>query len=104
MKTRKSAMKRHAAQRHISLLDAAREAGLIESLAKRTAVEVARFMAMYDAMRLVGDERVEEAIGRVLHHTAYREWLAESQSEEDQQRVERHRELAAGGPDGCAGE
>ena len=49
-------IKRHAAQRRICLLDAAREAGLIESLAKRTAVEVAKFMAMYDRLRLVGDE------------------------------------------------
>jgi DNA helicase-2/ATP-dependent DNA helicase PcrA len=86
-------IKRHAAQQRICLLDAAREAGLIEPLAKRPAVEVAKFMAMYDRLQLVGDETVEEAIGSVLHHTGYRKWLELSKTEEDLQRVENLDEL-----------
>ena len=66
---------------------------MIEPLAKRTAVEVAKFMALYDRLRLVGDETVEEAIGSVLHHTGYRKWLESSETEEDQQRVENLDEL-----------
>ncbi len=75
------------------LLDAAREAGLIESLAKRTAVEVAKFVALFDRMHLSGDETVEEVLGVVLHHTEYRDWLAASETEEDQQRVDNFDEL-----------
>ncbi|NLX56448.1 MAG: UvrD-helicase domain-containing protein [Planctomycetaceae bacterium] len=92
-KTAVAHLKRHAAHHRIPLLSAAREAGLIESLAKRTAVEIARFIALYDAMRLAGDEKVEEVIERVFHHTKYREWVAASDSEEDQQRVENLDEL-----------
>ncbi len=88
-----SHLKRHAAERHLCLLDAAREAGLIERLSKRAAVAVARFMAMYDAMRMTGDEQVAELVARVLQHTGYREWLASSPAEEDQQRVENVDEL-----------
>ncbi|MHB0957212.1 MAG: ATP-dependent helicase [Pirellulaceae bacterium] len=83
----------HARAHGACLLEAAREAGMIESLAKRTAVDVAKFVAMFDRMRLTGDETVEEALGIVLHHTGYRGWLASSDTEEDRQRVDNLDEL-----------
>ncbi|MHB8972545.1 MAG: ATP-dependent helicase [Pirellulaceae bacterium] len=83
----------HARQRRMCLVDAAREAGLIESLAKRTAVEVVKFVALLDRMRPVGDATVEESLGAVLHHTGYRAWLATSDTEEDRQRVDNLDEL-----------
>jgi len=86
-------LKRHAAAQRISLLSAAREAGLIESLSKRSAVHVAKFVAMIDAMQPTGDERVEVLMRRVLEGTGYREWLEMSESEEDEQRLENIDEL-----------
>ena len=44
----------HARDQRLPLLEAARESGLIESLAKRAAVAVARFVAMIDRLMLVG--------------------------------------------------
>ncbi len=80
-------LSQYARQKRLSLFDAARQAGLIDSLAKRTAVEVARFVAMMDQMHLTGGEMVEDVIGRLLHVTGYRQWLSAGESEEDMQRV-----------------
>ncbi|MEX0979086.1 MAG: UvrD-helicase domain-containing protein, partial [Pirellulales bacterium] len=43
----------HAGRHGLSLLDAARESGLVESLNKRAAVAVARFVAIYDRLSLL---------------------------------------------------
>jgi DNA helicase-2/ATP-dependent DNA helicase PcrA len=83
----------HARLKGISLLDAAREAGLIESLSKRVAVNVAKFVAMYDQMQLIGGEKVEAVVGNVLHHTSYRDWLASGRTEEERQRLDNIDEL-----------
>ncbi|HKD38582.1 MAG TPA: UvrD-helicase domain-containing protein, partial [Pirellulales bacterium] len=45
----------YAGRKGKSLLEAARESGLIESLNKRAAVAVAKFIAMYDRLSLVSD-------------------------------------------------
>ncbi len=49
-----SRLAEHAARYHLSLLDAARESGLIESLNKRAAVAVAKFVALYDRLARTG--------------------------------------------------
>src|SRR4029077_3849633 len=56
----------HAARQRLSLLDAARESGLIESLAKRAAVAVAKFVSLYDRLSLMAAAPVEEILGHVL--------------------------------------
>jgi len=77
----------HAEQFRISLLDAAREAGLIESLSKRSAVLVAKFVAMYDRLAMHRMAPVEEIMGHVLVESGYREQLQQSDAEEDEDRL-----------------
>jgi len=83
----------HAVTRNLSLVDAARESGLIESLNKRAAVAVARFVALYDRLSLVAAAPVEEIMGHVLAESGYRQVLAESNDEEDQERLANIEEL-----------
>lgn len=77
----------HAEQYRISLLDAAREAGLVESLSKRSAVLVAKFVAMYDRLAMHRMAPVEEIMGHVLAESGYRDHLRDSDTEEDQERL-----------------
>jgi DNA helicase II / ATP-dependent DNA helicase PcrA len=83
----------HAGHRGMSLVDAARESGMIESLNKRAAVAVARFVALYDRLSLVAAAPVEEIMGHVLTESGYRQLLAESKDEEDQERLANIEEL-----------
>lgn len=83
----------HARRHHLSLLEAARESGLIESLGKRAAVAVARFMAMFDALGVIAAAPVEEILGHVLEGSGYREHLKASDTEEDNERLANIEEL-----------
>jgi DNA helicase-2/ATP-dependent DNA helicase PcrA len=83
----------HARVQDKSLLDAARESGMIEGLSKRAAVQVARFVAALDEMQAQPQEEVAEVIRRVLAVSGYEDWLKESDSEEDQERLANIHEL-----------
>jgi len=83
----------HAARYRTPLLDAARECGLIESLNKRAAVAVAKFVALYDRLSLHAAAPVEETIGHVLTESGYRQFLQDSEHEEDQERLANVEEL-----------
>jgi DNA helicase II / ATP-dependent DNA helicase PcrA len=83
----------HAARQRLSLLDAARESGLIESLAKRAAVAVAKFVSLYDRLSLVAAAPVEEILGNVLSESGYQQFLHDSEEEEDQERLANIEEL-----------
>lgn len=83
----------YARQKNKSLLEAARESGLVSGLAKRAAVEVAKFVAIYDQMQAQPHEDVAPVIGHVLELTGYEDWLTESESEEDAQRLANIQEL-----------
>jgi DNA helicase-2/ATP-dependent DNA helicase PcrA len=83
----------HADRNSLSLLEAAREAGLIESLSKRAAVAVARFVSLYDRLSLVAAAPVEEILGHVLTESGYRQSLLESTDDEDQERLANIEEL-----------
>ncbi|HEY2839658.1 MAG TPA: UvrD-helicase domain-containing protein [Pirellulales bacterium] len=84
---------RHASQRGLTLLEAARESGLVTDLPKKTAIVVARFVAMIDRLSAVAMGSVEEILGHVLTETAYRERLKETKTEEDQERLANIEEL-----------
>ncbi len=86
-------LSRHANQRRLTLLEAARESGLIEDLPKKTAVVVARFVAMIDRLVSLAGGSVEEILGHVLSETGYRDHLANSENEEDQERLANIEEL-----------
>ncbi len=83
----------HAGQRGLSLLEAARQSGLIESLTKRAAVAIAKFVSLYDRLSLVAAAPVEEILGHVLEASGYRQFLADSEDEEDEERLANIEEL-----------
>ncbi|HVC96674.1 MAG TPA: UvrD-helicase domain-containing protein [Pirellulales bacterium] len=83
----------HAAAHGQAMLSAAREAGLVAELPARAAVAVARFVAIFDRLRLVAGRPVEEIVGHVLDETDYRRPLQCSQSQEDQERLANIEEL-----------
>lgn len=83
----------HAARRGLSMLDAARESGMIEGLPTKAAVQVAKFVAMFDRWGLLVGHPVEEIIGHVLAESGYHAVLSTSESEEDQDRLANIEEL-----------
>ncbi len=83
----------HAARCRLSLLDAARESGLIESLNKRAAVAVAKFVSLYDRLSLMAAAPLEEILGHVLSESGYQQFLLVSEDEEDQERLANIEEL-----------
>ncbi|MBS0207666.1 MAG: UvrD-helicase domain-containing protein [Planctomycetes bacterium] len=83
----------HATRYGMPLLEAARESGLIEALPKKTAVNIAKFVALYDRICLQAAGPVAELVETVLNESGYREMLAGSDDEEDQERLANVEEL-----------
>jgi DNA helicase-2/ATP-dependent DNA helicase PcrA len=83
----------HATSRGRSLLETAREAGMIGVIPKKAAVAVAKFVAMYDRLSLVSMRPVEEILGHVLNETGYQAHLIDSGLDEDQERLANIQEL-----------
>ncbi|MEX2025815.1 MAG: 3'-5' exonuclease, partial [Pirellulaceae bacterium] len=83
----------HASQRGMSLIDAAREAGIVEGINKKSAIAVAKFVAMFDRLCIAATAPVEEIVGKVLKDSDYREVLKNSEDEEDQERLANVEEL-----------
>src|SRR5262245_35264981 len=77
----------------LPLLEAARRAGIVEGLSKKSAVAVAKFVAMFDRLGEVIHGAIEEIVGLVLSETGYREVLENSESEEEQDRLANLEEL-----------
>ncbi len=86
-------LQEYAATRGVTLLSAAREAGMIAGLTKRAAVAVAKFVSLFDRLSLVATAPVEEIIGRVLSDSGYHEFLQKSEDEDDQERLANIEEL-----------
>ncbi len=76
-----------------SLMDAARESGIIENIATRTAVEIAKFVALIDKLCVKSIAPVEEILGLLLTETGYQQMLEESGDEQDQDRLGNLKEL-----------
>ena len=87
----------YARHKGLPLWESARRAGLIKTLSKRAAVEVARFVAMIDSLQLTGGEKVELVIDQIINSCGYRKWLDNSDSEEDRQRLDNLDELLTAG-------
>ena len=83
----------HARRYDLSLLEAARESGLIEPMTKQAAVAVAKFVAMIDRVAVTITQPLENLMHSVLEETGYRDWLRHSDSEEDQERLANIEEL-----------
>ncbi|MCA9120164.1 MAG: UvrD-helicase domain-containing protein [Planctomycetaceae bacterium] len=83
----------HARRYGLSLLEAARESGLIDGMNKRAAANVAAFVALHDRLSLLAHRPLEEMVGYVLSEAGYNEWLANSGSEDDIERLANVQEL-----------
>jgi DNA helicase II / ATP-dependent DNA helicase PcrA len=82
------------ADRHgLPLLEAARQAGRIESIKARPAGLLAKFVALFDRLSAVVAGPIEELLGLVLAETGYQKQLRESEDEDDQQRLANIEEL-----------
>jgi DNA helicase-2/ATP-dependent DNA helicase PcrA len=86
-------LQKHANRYGMPLLSAAREAGLVETIPKRSATAVAKFVAMYDRLSLRAAAPVEEILGHVLIETAYDDILEASDDPADQDRLANIQEL-----------
>jgi DNA helicase-2/ATP-dependent DNA helicase PcrA len=88
----------HAYRLGMPLLEAAREAAQVDGLTKATAAKVLAFVEIVDRIMAVahGDTsegNIEEVIGTVLEASGYRASLAESDDEQDQNRLANIEEL-----------
>ena len=77
----------HAQRYGISLLDAAREAKMIESLRKPAVVALRGFVEMLDVLSPLATAPLHELMRWVLSESGYRTWLEDSEVEEDKQRL-----------------
>ncbi len=92
-KTTVERLTQYAAQRGLSLVEAARQSAQIEALGKRPAEKVAKFVAMLDRLMAVAAGPVEEILGNVLAESEYKRQHEQSDNEEDQQRLANIEEL-----------
>jgi DNA helicase-2/ATP-dependent DNA helicase PcrA len=83
----------HAVRRGLSLLDAARDAGSIESLSKSTVKKIQAFVTLFDRLATVAGAAVEEILGHVLTESGYKRQFEQSDNEEDLQRLANIEEL-----------
>jgi DNA helicase II / ATP-dependent DNA helicase PcrA len=83
----------HAYRYGLPLLEAARGAWGIEGLSKATAAKVAAYVEIIDRISAVVHNDVEEVVGTVLEASGYRASLAESDDEQDQNRLANIEEL-----------
>ncbi len=65
----------HADRKNIPMLEAAREAGLIEGLAKRSATMVAKFVAIYDRLCIKATATVEDLLRYLVDEIGYKNYL-----------------------------
>jgi len=76
-------LRKFANRENISMLAAARQAGLIESIPKRSAVKVAAFVALYDSLCVKATATIEDLLEYLIEETQYREYL-EKAGEDDE--------------------
>jgi DNA helicase II / ATP-dependent DNA helicase PcrA len=86
-------LREHASRYSITLLEACRECGMIESISKKSAVSVAKFVSLMDRIASHVHEPLEAILGHVLAESGYREALSHSDNEEDQDRLANIEEL-----------
>ncbi|UUO05373.1 UvrD-helicase domain-containing protein [Blastopirellula sp. J2-11] len=83
----------HAAAEGLSMLEAAREAGMIDGLGNRAAVALAKFVALFDRLSTKINDPVEEILGFVLSESEFKRQYEATDDVEDQTRLENIEEL-----------
>ncbi len=71
----------HADRQRIPLLDAARQAGLLDSIPKRSAVKVAQFVALFDRLSMNVNKPLQELLEMILTETGYRQMLQDEEGD-----------------------
>ncbi len=92
-KTTVTKLSQHARRYGMSLLEAARESGLIEAINKRAAASIAAFVALHDRLSLLAHRPLQEMVSYVLSEAGYNEWLSTSGNEDDIERLANVQEL-----------
>jgi len=82
-----------AHEQRISLLEAARQSGLVPGLPKRAPVAVAKFMSIYDSLSALAAAPVREILKSAIELTGYRESLMASNDPADEDRLANIEEL-----------
>ncbi len=83
----------YAQQQRLPLLEAARRSGMIPTIPARTANKIAALVAALDRMSARVFHGVSETLRAVLDESGYRQWLATSETEEDEERLANIEEL-----------
>lgn len=96
-KTTLARLAEYAAQRGLSMLEAAGAADEIESLSRRAVGPLERFAEIYAHLATLADATIEELLGHVLQRSGYAKVLAESEREEDQDRLANIQQLLSVG-------
>lgn len=86
-------LREHAQRQGLCLLEAARQAGLIEGLSKKTATAVVRFVALIDQLGTQAHRPLRDLLEAVLELSGYREALENAESEEELERLANIEEL-----------
>ena len=87
------AVSNHALRYGLPMLDAVREAAMIESLSARAKSALAKFVAIYDELRDRATLSLTDIMKQVLQVTNYHEWLFNSDDPEDENRLDNIQEL-----------
>lgn len=88
-------LRAYATENGLTMLDAARRSGLIDTIAKGTANKITRFVALYDQIAEHRDATVGQLLERIVALTGYRSWLTDDGSEEGHERANNVDELLA---------
>jgi DNA helicase-2/ATP-dependent DNA helicase PcrA len=83
----------HAARRGLTLLEAARQVGRIESIGKRPAARMGQFVESFDRLAAAAGVPMEELLGLVLTETGWEDLWKASGDEDDDQRLANAQEL-----------
>lgn len=89
-------LRQAADSKNIPLLETARTAGLIDAIPKRSATQVAKFVALYDSLCVKATAAVEDLIEFLLEEIDYRKYLeASGEDEQDNDRLANVDELVS---------
>ncbi len=86
-------LKEFAAENRISLFEAARQSGLIDTIKKGAATKVAGFCALYDKIAIDATESVERLLQTIIDETKYIDYLVAEDTPEAHERAGNVEEL-----------
>jgi DNA helicase-2/ATP-dependent DNA helicase PcrA len=86
-------LEHHARRHQVSMFEAAREVGLIESLTRRASVAISNFVAIISGLGIDPDQTLDELVAEVVNESGYREHLSKEEESMGQDRLANVEEL-----------